>query len=283
MIWLKRFILIILLFNTLSCSTPASNALPAKTQQLVSQAERKGFSFHQYHTPYFLLTAYEHFHSNAASPIHVYIEGDGNSWKTKYKLSDNPTPRYPLALALALQDPHPQVIYLARPCQYTAITLDPRCEAKYWSSHRFSAEVIAAFNEVLNTLKAKQSQAQFVLIGFSGGASIATLIAAQRQDVVGVITVAGDLDHVALGHYHHTTPLTGSLYPMAIASQLKNIPQHHWSGSQDPIVPSWVSQQFAQEVDNPRCVKTLILPKATHHRGWVKAWPEILKQPLECK
>lgn len=265
-----------------ACSTPSIHTLPYTTQRIVNQAHHAGFSHHRYSTATFKLTTYEHLHQQDNSTIHVYIEGDGNSWKTKYKLSDNPTPRQPLALTLALEDPHSEVVYLARPCQYTPHDLDPSCQAKYWSSHRYAPEVIQAMSEVLDQIKAKTKNHQFILIGFSGGGSVATLLAAERKDVIGLITVAGDLNHAMLNEYHQTSPLNGSLNPVQVASLLKQLPQQHWSGDRDPVVPCWVAENFSKQVGNPACVKVHCLKGVSHHRGWKGQWKTILKTPLQC-
>ncbi|MGE3319426.1 MAG: hypothetical protein AB7I18_09010 [Candidatus Berkiella sp.] len=263
--------IVFLLFCTLSCSTK---------QSVIHEAQQNGFIQNRYSTPTFLLTTYERV--TASHPIcHVYIEGDGNSWKTKHQLSNNPTPKQPLALQLACHDQHPQVIYIARPCQYTPLALDSSCDPKYWSSHRYAKEVVQAFHATLDQISAKHGT-DFLLIGFSGGASIAALIASDRKDIVGLITVAGDLNHIALNRYHHTTPLTGSLNPMDVASKLKNLPQKHWSGGKDKTVPIFIASQFSKAVNNPSCCHIEILPEAEHHAGWVKKWSEMIQQPLEC-
>ncbi|HRE30597.1 MAG TPA: hypothetical protein PLD88_01355, partial [Candidatus Berkiella sp.] len=85
----------------------------------------------------------------------------------------------------------------------------------------YAPEVIQAFQATLNQIKLKKKDTRFLLIGFSGGASVAALIASDRVDVVGLITVAGDLNHVALNHHHHTSPLTGSLNPMEITEKVE--------------------------------------------------------------
>ncbi len=255
--------------------------LPDATQHVVNQAEQNGFALYRYPTSTFTLTTYQR--NTGPSPVcHIYIEGDGNSWKTKHRLSNNPTPKQPLALQLALRDQHPQVIYVARPCQFTPLALDPSCNPKYWSSHRYAKEVVQAFQVTLDHIKERRDT-KFLLIGFSGGASIAALIASERNDVVGLITVAGDLNHVALNQHHHTSPLTGSLNPMDVASKLHHLPQQHWSGSKDAIVPTWISNQFVQKVNNPGCCQAKILSDAGHHAGWIEKWPEIIEIPLECR
>ncbi len=266
--------ILFLLFCTLSCSTKQVAVLPHTTSQVIKNAEQNGFSLRRYATSSFTLTTYQRV--SAIDPVcHVYIEGDGNSWKSKHRLSNNPTPKQPLALQLALQDQHPQVIYIARPCQYTPHTLDPSCTPKYWSSHRYAPEVVAAFQATLNAIK-KDTQ-KFLLIGFSGGASIAALIASERDDVVGLITVAGDLNHVALNHYHHTSPLTGSLNPTDVAHKLRDLPQQHWCGTKDHIVPNWMANQFSETINNPTSCQVHTLDGAEHHAGWVENWSKIIQ------
>lgn len=274
--------ILFLLFCTLSCSTKQSSILPQSTQHVVNQAELNGFSLHRYETSTFTLTTYER-HTKPDPICHLYIEGDGNSWKTKNRLSNNPTPKQPLALQLALQDQHPQVIYVARPCQFTPLELDSSCHPKYWSSHRYAKEVVQAFHATLDQLKENQKDIHFLLIGFSGGASIAALIASNRNDVVGLITVAGDLNHAALNRHHHTSPLTGSLNPIEVAFKLQHLPQQHWSGGKDAIVPTWIANQFVQKVNNPACCQAKVLPDAEHHAGWVEKWRGIIEKPLECR
>ncbi|MBD3796273.1 MAG: hypothetical protein IE887_00755 [Campylobacterales bacterium] len=50
--------------------------------------------------------------------FHVYIEGDGIVYKTRYLISEDPTPIDPLGLKLMLSDPSDCKAYIARPCQY---------------------------------------------------------------------------------------------------------------------------------------------------------------------
>jgi alpha-beta hydrolase superfamily lysophospholipase len=137
--------------------------------------------------------------------------------------------------------------------------------------------VIASNNEVLNNIKLKTKNSKFVLIGFSGGASVATLLASQRDDIAGLITVAGDLNHEALNQYHHTTLMPESLNPTHVTHLLHQIPQQHWSGEKDNVVPSWVAEAFTQKVNAPHC-KSYILKGASHHKGWEEKWIEIIRQ-----
>lgn len=253
------------------------------TSQIIDEAEKTGFKREEYATQTFRLTAFEKLIPDLTDTIHVYIEGDGNSWKSRYVLSDNPTPRQPLALQLAERDIHSHVVYIARPCQYTSHALDPLCVPQYWSSHRYAPEVIQAFHETLDQIKLKTQKTHLYLVGFSGGASVAALLAAERKDVICLTTVAGDLNHEALSRHHQTTPLAHSLNPITVAAQLKSLPQYHFSGAKDKIVPPWVAEQFAKTVDDPDCVNVRIFPKVKHHKGWLEHAETICTVKMECK
>ena len=242
------------------------------TQHTLHQATKQGFQLKTYSIDSsFTLTTYEK-HQADANSIHVYIEGDGHSWQSRYKLSSNPTPKNPLALKLARLDPHPHVVYLARPCQYTPFEKDLMCQPKYWSSHRFSPEVIEAMDDVLDQIKRQAPSKPFILIGYSGGGGIAALLSAKRSDVVGLVTLAGDLDHQRLSEYHQTQPNSHSLNPVTVAPLLKKVPQLHVSGEKDTLVPPWVAKDFARAVNHASTVKTKILPNVTHQKGWEKYW-----------
>ena len=278
---MKKCLIILLSSFLLSCGTPPKPySLPKDTQKIVRTAESRGFSLHRYQGEPFLLTAYERLTPSNAEKVYVYIEGDGNSWKTKYRLSDNPTPKQPLALQLATLDPHSNVVYLARPCQYTPPTLNPSCTPEFWSSHRYAEEIIKTMDQTLDQIKAKQHNVEFTLVGFSGGASVAALLASRRNDISLLITVAGDLDHVILNKHHRTTPLNGSLNPYTLTEKLNHIPQHHWHGSKDKIVPKWMGTHFVRALKNPPCAKAHVLNGATHHDGWQDEWQHILNSSV---
>ncbi len=274
------FIVAVLIVE-IGCTPITQYQIPLSTQKVIQQAESKSFSRKFYTTSNFRFTAWERFENYNSDVTHIYIEGDGNSWKTKYVLSDNPTPKQPLALKLAIQDKHPHVIYLARPCQYLLVA-DKHCDSKYWSSHRYSQLVVNGINEVLSQIKSQYPQTQFMLIGFSGGGTLATLLSHMRTDIKGLVTIAGNLDHVALGKYHKASPLKGSLNPIDYAKKLQNIPQRHYIGSEDKVVPPWVAKRYAQNLQS-NCVDINIIKNYGHHKGWEKHWSELIQQPLPCQ
>ena len=257
----------------MGCSGMVSHRVAAAQQV----ADGAGFSLHTVPTRHFVLTVYEHIR-DPSQGVHVYIEGDGFSWVTKTQISQNPTPKEPMVLRLAALDPAPNVVYIARPCQYTPLSDDPVCDSKYWAGSRFAPEVVASVNDVLDRYGAKP----MTLIGFSGGGAIAALAAAGRPHVASVITLAGNLDIAAFTQYHHVTPMPASLNPVDVAPRLAQTPQLHVSGAQDVIVPSFIARQFKARSGNSTCITLLEKEGVSHYAGWEAVWPEVLKIPVKC-
>ncbi len=228
-------------------------------------------------TQNFVLVTYSR-SDNVGQPLTIYVEGDGRAWLSKNHLSDDPTPIHPLVLELAALDPSPNVAYLARPCQYTR---DVACDSSFWSSKRFSEEVIASMNEAVDRLKLESQAKEIHLVGYSGGAAVAVLIAAWRKDVASLRTVAGNLDPDALNQFHRVNPLEGSLDPMEVAGKLSRLPQRHFVGMEDQIIPPFIAQNFLKKVGGD-CIQVIEYKGVTHYEGWKKQWPDILKLPVDC-
>src|SRR3989338_10769072 len=204
-------------------------------------AETAGFSKSLIRTSPFTLVAYHRFDS-PGGPLNVYIEGDGCAWLSRSRLSDDPTPLKPLVLNLAAMDQSPNVAYLARPCQYGAD--DGACDSAYWSHKRFSEEVIAAMNQPVDQIVLQSGAKEVHLIGYWGGAAVAALIAARRSDVRTVRTIAGNLDPEAVNRHHGVSPLVGSLNPADVAVKLETLPQRHFTGKRDEVVPPEALESF---------------------------------------
>lgn len=226
----------------------------------------------------FVLRSYRRL-SDASAPLRLYIEGDGHAWVTRTHPSADPTPLHPLALALAAGDPSPNVAYLARPCQYNRDT-SPRCSTEYWTDRRFSPEVVEAMNAVIDRLTQGMNNPRIELVGYSGGAAIAALIAARRQDVHSLRTVAGNLDPAAVNRYHGVSATVGSLDPLATAAGLRALPQVHFIGGRDAVVPARVAEDFSAAIG--RCARVVTVAGATHEAGWLDRWVELLAQPMGC-
>lgn len=207
-----------------------------------------------------------------ASILTVYIEGDGLAWISSRKPSSDSTPINPVGLKLALSHSGSNVAYLARPCQYL---MNKFCETKYWTSHRFSPEVIEASNKAVDKLKQQFSATQLTLVGYSGGGAVATILAAQRDDVVRLITVAGNLNHKAWTDFHRISPLIGSLNPADYRERLAKIEQVHFVGEDDTVVPQFLAYDFVADLPTSSRAKVIVVPGQTHGCCWESIWPNL--------
>ena len=216
------------------------------------------------------------------SPINIYIEGDGLAWISRTTPSNNPTPIRAIALELAAKDPAPNIVYLARPCQYTSFTApNNNCAKEYWTDKRFSKNIIASYQDAFNQL-AKINKNGFNLIGFSGGANIAGLLAAKRNDILSLRTVAGNIDNDFFTKFHHVSHMPLSLNMADYATQLSHIPQYHFIAEKDNVVPIDIFQSYKQKIESSNCIQYAIVPDTTHLDGWKNIWQTLLQQPLRC-
>lgn len=211
---------------------------------------------------------------HSADMLTVYLEGDGLAWLNRTTPSFDPTPLQPLALKLAVQDDQPAA-YLARACQFL---VSPQCSRKYWTSHRFAPELIAATDEALNQLKAHFHARHLTLVGYSGGGAMALLLAARRQDISALITVAGSLDQVAWTKALALTPLSGSLNAADEWQQVYRIPQAHLVGEQDTQVGIAAVQPYAQRFPANHRPQIIVQSGFTHHCCWAENWPTLLQE-----
>ncbi|MDO8413275.1 MAG: AcvB/VirJ family lysyl-phosphatidylglycerol hydrolase [Gallionellaceae bacterium] len=205
----------------------------------------------------------------------IYIEGDGLAWLSQSQVSLDPTPLRPLALQLALRHPQGAAAYLARPCQYVTGNDQHNCAATWWTDRRFAAEVVAATDQAIEQLKRRFQANKIVLVGYSGGAAIAALVAAQRADVVRLVTVAGNLDHAAWTHHHHVTPLTGSLNPADRWQALAAIPQIHFVGAEDDIVTREIVASYLARFPKNNRAQLRVIEGFDHVCCWVEQWPDL--------
>jgi serine hydrolase FSH1 len=239
-----------------------------------TDAVKAGFHNQTIETKFFNLFTSIKIKADASDKIVFYIEGDGHAWKHRNKLSDDPTPKNPISLKLALNDSRSNVVYLARPCQYIEKSKRENCFPKYWSSHRYSKQVVESMNEAITKIKSQTGTSKIELIGFSGGGVIAILIAAKRNDVSKVTTVAANIDHESWSEWHEISNLGGSLTPMDHLSELKSIKQFHYWGSKDDIVPYKTQSSFIAHFENNPLFNYRVIPGFTHDCCWVEYWQE---------
>jgi hypothetical protein len=227
----------------------------------------------------FTLTAYARI-TQPGRALRVYIEGDGLAWISRTQPSMNPTPRVAMGLALAAQDDAPNVVYLARPCQFTPMSMNPRCGIPMWTSKRFAPEIIDAMNEAVSHFAAMTPEQPVEIVGYSGGGALAVLIAARRADVASLRTVAGNLDDEWINRLHHVSAMPESSNPIDVAGRVASIPQIHFSGGDDAIVPPAAAQRFV-DATGTRCARAITIDGLSHSGDWSRPWRSLLAiEPL---
>ena len=271
-------LLITLCFLAISCATISPDVRRANADKTASAA---GFEKELVRTGPFVLTAYSRIMA-PGKPVVFYIEGDGYAFVTPTRVSGDPTPREPVVLQLAAQDPSPNVVYLARPCQYTPEAMNPACKEFYWTDGRFSEEVVSATAQAITFFSKKADASEIELVGYSGGAAVAVLVAARRTDVLRLRTIAGNLDPGLVNSNHGILPLEGSLDPLDAASKIASIPQLHFIGGDDDVIPFEVLGTFSARLGRSPCFHFKTLPDATHAKGWTEAWSALVRLPVSC-
>lgn len=260
----------------LSCSLGLSGLTgcagdPRRHADMLGQ--RAGLEREQVVATPFVLTAYVRI-TRRDQPLTIYIEGDGLAWRNRHQPSDDPTPQQASGLQLAAADSSANVVYLARPCQFTAMADNPQCRAAYWTGKRFAPEVVTAMDAAVTHYAASVPGQRINLVGYSGGGAIAVLVAARRQDIATLRTVAGNLDHEAVNRRHHVTPMPDSLNPIDVVDRVAGIAQIHFSGANDKIVPTDIARNFVARAG--ACASLRIVEGLSHEGDWAREWPHLL-------
>jgi pimeloyl-ACP methyl ester carboxylesterase len=201
----------------------------------------------------------------------VFIDGDGSPWlESGHRIASDPVLRVPLALELAAITPS-SVLYLGRPC-YLMPVRGAECNEKMWSAERYSAAVVASMTAAAATYIAEHDVGRVLLVGYSGGGTLAVLMAREVPNVVGIVTVAGNLDPDAWTRLHGYLPLEGSLNPAMEAPLSLSLKQWYLTGQRDTNVPSVATEKYMQRVPSERVWS---YPRFDHVCCWVQAWPRI--------
>jgi hypothetical protein len=270
-----KMVLLSFIFFLYGC-TPSAQERVGKAESLI---EHSHFKRVLVRSGEFVLTTYQKILDKDGPKI-FYIDGDGFVLRRPDSISENPTPINPIVLKLATLDPRSNVIYVARPCQYTDPSLNSVCKnIKYWTDSRMSDEVVEVMT---NAIKGIAKNHQISLVGFSGGGGIAILIAPRLNNVTNIITIAGNLDIIEFTNFHNSNKIRDSLNPIDFVDQVKNIPQLHISGGLDKVVPKIIADKFTKSA-NSKCVKQLTIDASTHGKGWDIVWQEILNREINCK
>ena len=266
--------LLIVLLCVAGCTTLSEPVVPGSDSSILQAAKDAGFARGIVETELGNLHYWQR-GIESAMHINVYVEGDGHAWQTRSRPSDDPTPRNPVAFKLALKDPTAAVLYIARPCQYAGSDNSGVCDPRYWTSHRYADAVVHAFDEALSKLgtgKVADRQVSFGLIGFSGGGAIAALVAARRDDIAWLVSVAANLDTAAWTAHHRVGALHSSLNPADLAPRLRRLPQAHLVGADDQVTPEALLATFFSRLNGTR-VAVKSFTDFDHGCCWTSVWP----------
>ena len=204
--------------------------------------------------------------TNPQGVYKIYIEGDGYAFNVHGKPTQDPTPHGVLVRELTFGDNSPNVIYLSRPCQYVKSQI---CSKRHWTTARFAPEIINAEYETIRQIAGNNP---VVLVGFSGGAQVAGLVATAKRglNVKKIITIAGNLDHLAWTQYHNLPPLNESMNLESYRKQFAKIPQIHYVGTDDKVMPPILAHEFVSNND-----LIIEINGATHNEGWESIYHDI--------
>ena len=131
-------------------------------------------------------------------------------------------------------------------------------------------------SEAIDHLKVRAGATSVVLVGYSGGGAMAALIAARRTDVVAMVTVAGNLDVAGWTAWHRISPLKTSLDPSDFIRELSPIPQWHFTGADDAVVPSSLVRSFVDRFPDRSNAQIVEVRGFDHRCCWADAWPRLI-------
>jgi len=240
-----------------------------------SVAKENGFIKKQYQSQYFnhlvlhnKLYYSSAYPSGAPSTLYVFIEGDGLPWKTRSQISLNPDPVRPLALELMSLMEYPSV-YISRPCYQIR---DARCHYQWWTEKRYSQRVVDSMIAVLH--KTSVDYDEVTLVGYSGGATLAVLMANSVHKVTRLVTLSGNMNHPEWTQWHAYSPLKGSLNASNYTLP-ERVSQYHYAAQNDKnILPEWI-KTFSEKQKKSRFI---LLENADHRCCWLNNWENIMRQ-----
>lgn len=273
----QSYVVFLLLIMTGCANTSNPIEIEGRLYKAQSIAKRGSFNPVTLTTQEFTFLSFESAHK-PSEVLTIYVEGDGYAWENTHTPSQDPTPKNPLSLDLAVQDGAPGVAYLARACQYRQITHSGGCTPEVWTSARFSPKIVRNMNQAIDELKRHYQAKTIILVGYSGGATLALLCAATRKDVEQVITVAGNLDTLAWTKHHKLSPLMGSLNPADFSQALQPISQTHLIGQNDVVIPFSETQSYLSRFKSTSDIQVIALEGYTHECCWSENWKALINQ-----
>lgn len=203
-----------------------------------------------------------------ANTLLVYLGGDGTPFLRRDSIAADPTPRRPLTLELMAAGPRPAVL-LGRPCYHGR---GPDCHPGLWTIGRYSEDVVASLTAAVRRLARQHTVEQLVLVGYSGGGTLALLVAERLSAVDAVVTLAANLDVDAWTALHGYSPLTTSLSPVGVAGRRTDLRHLHVTGDADRNVPPALHARLRERLP---AEAFLTIAGFDHRCCWTAAWPRL--------
>jgi len=213
--------------------------------------------------------------TNDYPELHVYLDGDGTPWENNWLIASDPTARNPLILNLMALDNTPSIL-LGRPCYY-GLNQSQNCSPHLWTSHRYALPLVNSLVEVLHNWLQDKRVHRLVLIGFSGGGALATLMASKIPAVKTIITLSANLDTAAWTKHHGYSQLSESLNPAQQPRLPATISQVHFAAEKDTNVPAAIVRSYANQQPSARFRS---IKNYDHTCCWTDQWPELLSEAL---
>lgn len=211
--------------------------------------------------------------SSQSAVLHIYLEGDGVPWLMRYLVNPDPTPRNPLMLRLMQQDPTNR-IYLGRPC-YHGLASSESCSPNLWTYARYGETVVESMSAALRRLLEQRDYTRLVFLGHSGGGALAMLLAERFAETEAVLTLAGNLDHLAWTKMHGYIPLGASLNPASRSVLKEDVYQLHVAGGRDRNIPAHIIRDF---VGTQKNAELLVVEGFDHGCCYQRIWLELLNK-----
>ncbi len=192
--------------------------------------------------------------------LRIYI--DGNAYTTGF-IHKRPKMYADVAMQLALKDSFPSIAYLGRPCYFIEQSV---CKPVIWEEGKYAPEIIEEMKDVIQGWQKKYNLKEVEFVGYDGGAAIALTLATRLRNikVTRVITIAGILDTKTDAMYRDEDIFTDSVNPANETYLLSRIPQVHYVGGKDKVVPIIFTQNFVKKLPNPISVQIKRLSNADH-------------------
>lgn len=208
--------------------------------------------------------------STVGGVLHVYFSSDGSPYRRNRYVVKDPTPRTPLTLDLMAQDSQAAVL-VGRPCYHRVIqrAATEACSPEIWTIGRYSETVVASMAAAVEQLVTNHQPDAVVLIGYSGGGTLAVLIAGRLTRVDAVMTLAANLDVDAWTTWHGYEPLRTSLNPARDAESRPGVRELHLHGAADANVPPQLNKAYLERVPQ---AEVRVLEEFDHTCCWPPHW-----------